>query len=127
MERTFWIGSATVARFLERKVGNMLGGKGLLGMTRAKALEEACFNMTVIWRWSRVVATTPVYSWAKYFERLLASRKAALGSTRRSPHPLHHVHDLIPYRSSPGTCLARCEQHKDTTTYKPTNFLFRNI
>lgn len=103
MERTFWIGSATVARFLERKVGNTLGGEGLRGMARVKALEEARFNMMVIWRWSRVVAATPVYSWAKYF--LLASRKAALGSTRRAPHQLHHVHDLIPGQS--GHLLGR--------------------
>jgi hypothetical protein len=41
------MGSTTVARLLDRKVGKPLGTKDLFGMAPASALEDEHFNMTV--------------------------------------------------------------------------------
>lgn len=74
-ERTFCIGSATVARFLERKVGNMLGARGLQGMARGRAFEETYFNMMEVWRLGRFVSPQTTVSPAKYFDRLLVASR----------------------------------------------------
>ncbi len=50
--RTFAIGSATVARFLERKAGNPEEVKGFLEILRVQSLDEECFNIV---RWNGLV------------------------------------------------------------------------
>jgi hypothetical protein len=41
------MGSTTVARLLDRKVGKPLGTKDLFGMAPASTLEDERFNMTI--------------------------------------------------------------------------------
>jgi hypothetical protein len=45
------MGSTTVAKLLDRKVGKILGTKDLFGMARASALEDEHFNMMISGDW----------------------------------------------------------------------------
>lgn len=73
---TFWIGSTTVARFLDRNVGCMLAEKGLLVTALVRARDEAHFNMLLLGRRLNLVAAGSCCSSVEIFERLLASRKS---------------------------------------------------
>jgi hypothetical protein len=67
---TFWIESATVARFLDRKVGNILGEKDFLGIALVRVRGGAHFNILDLGGGRVVSPQTPVVHPAKYFEWL---------------------------------------------------------